>query len=62
MRRSDFLRLLGLASIWGASFLFMRIIAPQLGALWTAEIRVGLCCFFAASPLSRCWIPTNTDW
>ena len=42
MRRSDFLRLLGLASIWGASFLFMRIIAPQFGALWTAEIRVGL--------------------
>ena len=42
MRGSDFLRLFGLASIWGASFLFMRIIAPVLGALWTAEIRVGL--------------------
>ncbi|MFZ6693440.1 DMT family transporter [Undibacterium sp. SXout20W] len=42
MRSSDFLRLFGLASIWGASFLFMRIIAPVLGALWTAEIRVAL--------------------
>lgn len=42
MRISDFLRLFGLAAIWGASFLFMRIIAPVLGAFWTAEIRVGL--------------------
>jgi len=42
MRSSDFLRLFGLAAIWGASFLFMRIIAPVLGAFWTAEIRVGL--------------------
>ena len=42
MRRSDFLRLFALAAIWGASFLFMRIVAPVLGALWTAEIRVGL--------------------
>lgn len=42
MRSSDLLRLLGLAAIWGASFLFMRVIAPVLGPLWTAEIRVGL--------------------
>ncbi len=42
MRSSDLLRLFGLAAIWGASFLFMRIIAPVLGAFWTAEIRVGL--------------------
>lgn len=42
MRSIDFLRLLTLAAIWGASFLFMRVVAPVLGALWTAETRVGL--------------------
>ncbi|HEX8954724.1 MAG TPA: DMT family transporter [Burkholderiaceae bacterium] len=42
MRRTDLVRLLSLAAIWGASFLFMRIIAPVLGPLWTAEIRVGV--------------------
>ena len=42
MRRADLVRLFCLAAIWGASFLFMRIIAPVLGPLWTAEIRVGV--------------------
>lgn len=42
MKSVDLFRLLTLAAIWGASFLFMRIVAPVLGALWTAEIRVGL--------------------
>ncbi|HJW54394.1 MAG TPA: EamA family transporter [Burkholderiaceae bacterium] len=42
MRSIDLFRLLTLAAIWGASFLFMRIIAPVLGALWTAEIRVAI--------------------
>ncbi|GAB3540934.1 EamA family transporter [Noviherbaspirillum agri] len=42
MRNADIVRLLGLAAIWGASFLFMRIVAPVLGALWTAEVRVAL--------------------
>ena len=42
MRQADFIRLLVLAAVWGASFLFMRVIAPVLGALWTAELRVGL--------------------
>lgn len=42
MRSADFIRLLVLAAIWGASFLFMRIVAPVLGALWTAEVRVAL--------------------
>ncbi|HYD81176.1 MAG TPA: EamA family transporter [Paucimonas sp.] len=40
MRSADLLRLFVLAAIWGASFLFMRIIAPVLGPLWTAESRV----------------------
>ena len=42
MRRIDLFRLFSLAAIWGASFLFMRIIAPVLGPLWTAELRVGI--------------------
>lgn len=47
-------RLLLLAAIWGASFLFMRIAAPALGPIVTAELRtliagVGLAAWFAAS-------------
>lgn len=42
MRSADLFRLLILAAIWGASFLFMRIVAPVLGALWTAEVRVAI--------------------
>lgn len=42
MRNPDLFRLLTLAAIWGASFLFMRIVAPVLGALWTTEIRVAV--------------------
>ncbi len=42
MRPVDTLRLLALSAIWGASFLFMRIIAPVLGALPTAFFRVTL--------------------
>lgn len=42
MRSTDLVRLVILAAIWGASFLFMRIVAPVLGALWTAEVRVAI--------------------
>lgn len=42
MRTTDLVRLLLLASIWGASFLFMRILAPVLGPLWLAELRGGI--------------------
>lgn len=40
MRVTDYLRLLLLAAIWGASFLFMRIAVPQFGAINTAFLRV----------------------
>lgn len=40
MRLVDLLRLLSLAAIWGASFLLMRIIAPELGTFPTAFFRV----------------------
>ncbi|KTC56131.1 multidrug DMT transporter permease [Pseudomonas fluorescens ABAC62] len=42
MRPVDTLTLLGLAAIWGASFLFMRIIAPEIGAIPTAFFRVSI--------------------
>jgi drug/metabolite transporter (DMT)-like permease len=36
----DFSSLLFLGAVWGAVFLFMRIAAPQVGAVWAAEIRL----------------------
>lgn len=39
MRTADLLRLLLLAAIWGASFLFMRVAAPVLGSMPTAFFR-----------------------
>ncbi|WXL23998.1 EamA family transporter [Ectopseudomonas mendocina] len=39
MRLSDLSRLLFLAAIWGASFLFMRMVAPVLGSMPTAFFR-----------------------
>ncbi len=40
MRTSDYIRLLFLAAIWGASFLFMKIAVPEFGAVNTAFLRV----------------------
>ncbi len=40
MRTQDGLRLTALAALWGGSFLFMRIAAPELGAAWVAFGRV----------------------
>lgn len=40
MRPLDMFRRLALAAIWGASFLFLRIIAPVLGTFPTAFFRV----------------------
>lgn len=42
MGQADGLRLLLLAAIWGASFLFMRIAVPAFGAVNTAFLRVAL--------------------
>ena len=42
MRLVDIVRMLSLAGIWGASFLFMRIIAPVLGSIPTAFFRVSI--------------------
>lgn len=40
MNAINSLRLISLAAIWGASFLFMRMVAPVLGAVPTAFFRV----------------------
>jgi drug/metabolite transporter (DMT)-like permease len=42
VRRSDWTRLLVLSALWGASFLFLRVLAPVLGATTTAGLRVGI--------------------
>jgi drug/metabolite transporter (DMT)-like permease len=40
MKTSQIAELLLLAALWGGSFLFMRIAAPQLGPIWLIECRV----------------------
>ncbi len=40
MRTVDIIRLVTLAAIWGGSFIFMRVLAPVLGPIITAELRV----------------------
>lgn len=42
MRPADMLRLLLLASIWGASFLFLRVVAPVIGSMPTAFFRAAI--------------------
>ncbi len=40
MNAADTARLVALAALWGAAFIFLRVVAPVLGAAWTAELRV----------------------
>lgn len=40
MPLAELVRLLCLSALWGASFLFMRIVSPDLGPAWTTESRV----------------------
>ena len=40
MRPADIARLLALAIIWSASFVFIRVLAPVLGPVWVATARV----------------------
>lgn len=42
MRPRDVVELIGLAAIWGASFLFMRVAAPEFGPVALAWLRVAL--------------------
>lgn len=54
-------RLLTLAAVWGASFLFMRIIAPELGTIPTAFFRVSIACLGLIGILSVGRIPWHFD-
>lgn len=40
MRPADVLRLLALAILWSASFVFIRVLAPVLGPVWVATARL----------------------
>jgi drug/metabolite transporter (DMT)-like permease len=40
MRRADVIRLVLLAAIWSASFVFIRVLAPVLGPVWVAAARL----------------------
>src|SRR5262245_15658554 len=60
MKSADTVRLVLLAAIWGASFLFNRIVAPSLGPVLTAELRtliggVALAAWFAALGFDPEW-------
>lgn len=60
MRAADYARLLALAAIWGGSFLFMRVAAPALGPVWTAEGRMligaaALAAWFAFTGFDAQW-------
>jgi drug/metabolite transporter (DMT)-like permease len=39
---SDLVLLVYLGAVWGAAFLFFRVASPEIGPLWTAEIRVAI--------------------
>jgi len=60
MRPSDLLRLLLLAAIWGGSFVFLRVVAPALGPIVTADLRVliawaALAIYFRTVGLDMAW-------
>lgn len=52
MTNRDRLELLILGVIWGASFLFMRVAAPEFGALALVEIRVATAAVFLIAALA----------
>jgi drug/metabolite transporter (DMT)-like permease len=60
VRPADTARLLALAAIWGASFIFIRVTAPVLGPVWMAEGRVligglALAAWFAITGFDPQW-------
>ena len=46
MKLSDIVDLVALSAVWGASFLFMRIAAPEFGPLVLVEVRVIIAALF----------------
>lgn len=64
MRRSDLLELLTLAAVWGASFLFMRVGAPEFGAVPLAGMRVigATLVLLPLLAMRRQMAPLRTHW
>jgi len=57
MTAGDAARLIALAAIWGASFLFMRIAAPVIGPVATADLRM----LIAGTALAGYFLLTGFD-
>jgi len=60
LKTGDVARLLALGAIWGASFLFVRIVAPVLGPIATADSRmlvagIGLALWFRFTGFDPQW-------
>src|SRR5919201_3867415 len=60
MTRADGARLVALAAIWGASFLFVRITAPVIGPVATADLRMligggALAAYYATTGFDARW-------
>jgi len=60
MKPADVARLVSLAAIWGASFLFVRITSPVIGPVLTADLRMSigglsLAAWFAATGFNAGW-------
>ena len=53
MKTRDLVDLFVLGAIWGASFLFMRIAAPDFGAVPLIAVRVGVAALFLIGVLAR---------
>lgn len=52
MNPRDVIELVALAAIWGASFLFMRVAAPELGPVMLIEIRIAVASAFLSAWLA----------
>lgn len=59
MNAAQFLHLIFLAAVWGASFLFIRIAVPEFGPVWLVALRVlaGAVFLLAAAALWRRRLP-----
>jgi drug/metabolite transporter (DMT)-like permease len=42
MRQADIVRLAALTTIWSLSFVFLRVLVPTLGPVWTAMLRTSI--------------------
>ena len=60
MTRGDAVRLVALAAIWGASFLFMRVAAPAIGPVPTAAFRMLI--GGGALAAYHAWIGFDPEW